>query len=436
MTLKHALTVLRQRRLVVLTVLVLALAASPAFVRFLHPTYEATASVALIGGDHGSSVLESDDLPTLATSLDVVRKVRDRLNLTEPLETIQGRIVAKMAPRSNVMPISYRDKDRSLAFLVPNALADATVDQYRELATQQYTRLARDLRSQMANEQAAIRHLNDRLQSSVQRYAYAGSDKAVDTLSLRLSDQQAQLAQAEATYAADRAADGASIHDAQTRSVVAEQAKQSDPYYQALNAGEAKDAAEYQFEKAGYTDSFPGLVGLKEKVALERRALNSAGRQSVSAHAGASSLYAQMVLEKNHSAAIVAADQARVATLASQVASTMDGLREVPRQGVDADDLRLNRDSAAAAYQQLAIRLQTTMADESQAANLGSLVVIDRAIDASPRMPPLAVAIILSVLIFALAFGSAFVAEMLDPRIRSDVDIERLYGSSSIGSIH
>ncbi len=429
-------TVLWERRWFVAGVLVLALVMSPFLIGMTRPTYTATSEVTTVGNPI-NSVLSGTDLPELILSSAVLERVRSQLHLQDSIESFRGATSVKASPRSNVVPVTYRSKNPSRALAMANAIADATVYEYKDLATHQYDQVIDTLHSQLADRQAKIRDLDSRLQRAVQSNSFVGSPQALETISGRLDELESQRGQVYATYVADQAASSAGNSGQQGAlgSVIREQALASDPVYQALRTGQSKDVAEYVQQKAGYTDSFPGLAGLKEKVDLESAVVKRSADSSAAAHAGASPTYAQVILAQRASAAQVAGDYARLSAIEAQIATTRGRLSDLPRDGVAANQLRLQRDSAASAFSQLELRLQTTLADQAQAASLGSLIVLDHAMSAEPKISRSVLSIMIAALILALAIGSAFAAEALDPRIRTTEDAEALYGAPHIGSV-
>jgi uncharacterized protein involved in exopolysaccharide biosynthesis len=429
-------SVLWERRWFVAGVLVLALIMSPFLIGMTKPTYTATAEVTTVGNPT-NSVLSGTDLPELILSAGVMDRVKSQLHLAGSIDDFRDATSVKASPRSNVVPVTYRSKNAARALAMANAIADASVVEFKDLATHQYDQVIETLHGQLADRQAKIRDLDSRLQRAVQSNSFVGSPQALETISARLDDLESKRGETYATYVADQAA--ASVGNGGARdglnSVIREQALASDPVYVALRAGQSKDVAEYESQKAGYTDSFPGLAGLKEKVRLEGAAVDRTAASSAAQHVGASPTYAQVVLTQRASAAQVAGDSARLKAIEAEIATTRARLSDLPRDGVAANQLRLQRDSAATAFGQLELRLQTTLADQAQAASLGSLIVLDHATEATPKISRTFLSVMIAALILAMAIGAAYAAEALDPRIRSTEDAEALYGTPHIGSV-
>jgi capsular polysaccharide biosynthesis protein len=421
--------------------LLLALIASPILLKFTHPTYVATSQIAFVGNPQ-TAVLPPDDLPTFVYSQPVLQRVATKLDWHGSLDEIASAANVKTSPHSDVVPIAVHSKDPSTALAIANALADATVEEYRSLSSSQYAQLATKLKGQLSDLRLRISALDARLHTAANTDSYAGSGQELQNISARIEDLEAQRSQALATFAADKAvasAGSASLSSHKTDSglgaVVKEQALASDPVYGAVRAQESKDAAEYVAEQAGYTDSFPGIAGLRDKVALESAATKKLARDSAADHVGASASYADAVLAQRTAEASVAGDQARISAIDSTLNDIHSRLQHLSTSGVTANQIRLDRDGAANAYAQTELRLQNTLSDEAQAGALNSLTVLNYADGSAARIPSSTLAIIIAMLIVALALGSAYIAEALDPRIRSTRDVESLYGRPHIGSV-
>jgi len=103
----------------------MALVALPFLLMNLKPTYIATSHVLMIGNGNQGSMMPSGDLADLALSETVIERVAKRFSLGPDLSVVYGRVDAKVPHASNVMPLSYRDKDPKTALEVTNALARA-----------------------------------------------------------------------------------------------------------------------------------------------------------------------------------------------------------------------------------------------------------------------------------------------------------------------
>lgn len=428
--------VLRSRRWVALAVLVVALFATPMLLRMLRPTYLSTAEVAVVGnGTTTNAILPSSDIPNVTMSTAVIERVKQRLQLSDSVGDIRSKLTARMSPRSNVMPISYGTKNVGDAVRIPNALADATVDEYKHIASIQYDQLIHDIHQQLATDEASIKDADRRLQTVVQSDTYAGQEHGLDSLSSRLAELEVQRGTANAALVADQATAKLAATPGKLEDVYKQQALATDPYYTAVRQAQAKDAADLIAVKSGYTNQYPGLPGLQDKVSRESTEVARSKAIAAAADLGASSAYAQDLAGQRSAQALVAGDQARLNSIDDQLTQVREHLRNLSGSGVDANSLRMERDSASAAYTILEGRLQQTVADRAQASALSGLVVLDYATNASPKIPPFMMAMLIAVVIVGAMVGAAYAAEALDPRLRKPVEVEDLYGSGHLGSI-
>jgi len=108
----------------------------------------------------------------------------------------------------------------------------------------------------------------------------------------------------------------------------------------------------------------------------------------------------------------------------------------VPTVGASYAQLSAQRAAVDTEYTALAGRRANALADRAEASSLGSIVVLDRAIKADTQLASgrTRVAVVALTLIIALALGTAFLVESLDPRIRRAEDIEELYGIPVVGT--
>jgi uncharacterized protein involved in exopolysaccharide biosynthesis len=436
--------VVENRRWVFLSVLLLALLASPILLKIAQPSYEATSEVSYIGSGSSSgansltnAILPVSDLPELVMSSEVIDRARQIAGVDRSVDEIRETMSVKGSPHSNVVPIAVRSKSRAQALVLANDLADATVARYQELVSGQYDTVLAKIRMQLAYENGQIHRFDAKLQSTVQQDSAVGAADSLDSISKNLTDLQSQRGTAYATYVADKAASSAQAagSDPNLRSSIREQILTADPVYQQLKTSEARDDATLTSTKGGYTDAFPGLAGMEERVRVEKAASDKAASEAVTQHPGNSQTFSQLALNSHVAAALAAGDKARIDAIDQNIATARAELTDLPRYGVVADMARAQRDSAMSAYQTLESRYQQTETDRSQAAALGAAFVLDHASAAYPKIPEFVLATLIAVFILGLAIGSAYAAEALDPRIRTAVDVEELYGAPRIGSI-
>jgi capsular polysaccharide biosynthesis protein len=425
---------LHRRRVVLIATLAVALIALPFIFIKLKPSYTATAHVLMIGNGVNGSMMPSTDMGNLATSETVLRRVAKRFSLGPDLSAVAARIDAKVPHASNVMPISFRDKDQKRALAVTNALADETVGYYKKLSGGQFDQMVAYLISAAKEEKDKIRSIDVTLQKAAQRDTYIGSDTALEAITKRIGDLQTERSTAYATLVSDEAiATAQSLQPAEIAGIVHQEVLAGNPYVQALRTGQARDAAQLQFQRAQYTDRFPGLPGLEDQVSHETAVLSAAERTAVAGSPSSSSSYAATMLAKRNAQAVASGDRARLKAIDDDIKAQQAHLRDLA--GVTVNVLRAEREAEKTAYGATIARLTDTRANQAAASSVGSLVVLDRAYDAAPRLPRLAMDIIVAFILLALTIAVAYVVDVVDPALRSPEAIEKLYGIPLIGNL-
>lgn len=426
------------RRLLFLIFIAIGLVVLPILLSIFKPSYNASAHVMLVSENTSRDPLvKGRDVPVLATSFDVLSRVKALTGISASLGTIRGHLAVKGSELSNMLTVTYRDHDAKTAALVANAVSEQTVAYYHRLSAQQYDRLVSYLRGQMVTQRGLIEKLDRQVQRAALADTFVSTDKAIDTITARLDELQGKLGDSMATLTADQAAaQAAGRQPAEVAGIMRDQQLQSDPLYQNLRNTQARDAAQLGAIKSQYTDKYPGLPSLNEQVRLETQILTKQKQSALAGGFSSSPAYAQTILDHRKALALVAGDQARVAQYNTQIQEQQRRLVDLGNTGVSVAVLRTERDTAMASYQALATQLSTVLANQAEAISLGSLVVVDRATDASALFETLMSRIVVGVLaVFVIAFTLAIIVEVADPRLRTPTDIERLYGRPVIATV-
>jgi len=403
-----------RRRIAIVVVSTIGLLLMPSALRVLKPTYSGTARILLVNEQmERDPLVKPKDLTTLATSTLVLQRVKDRLGLTDDIAKLKSQIRAQVVVESNVMPITFRSQNAGLAVAVPNAVADEVVNAYRSLSTRQYDTLTGELRSRLADEQAKIRQIDSRYQIAVAGHSFTGNDLSLDALTAHLHDLEGQRDQAYATLESD-AQGGAQQSD--VPGIIPLKALEANPEYRTIRDAAAADAAKLSLEKSQYTQNFPGLRGLADQVARENDSLRQAKQRLLASE--------------------VADDRAQVDVLDTQIAAEHARLVGLSRPGVTADVLRAERDAAQATYQSLSTSLGQALANEAEAASLGSVVVIDRAVAVAPWLGGVTERAVLGlVAVLGFAVLCAFILDAADQRLDTIERVERIYGRPVLASL-
>jgi uncharacterized protein involved in exopolysaccharide biosynthesis len=389
-----------RRRIAIAVVFAVGLLLLPLALRVLKPAYSGTARVLLVSEQtQRDPLVKPKDLTTLATSSLVLQHVKDQLGLADDITKLKSQVRVQVVVESNVMPITFRSQSPTLAVEVPNAIADEVVDAYRGLSTRQYDGLTQQLRSQLANEEAKIRQIDYDYQMAVAGDSFTGTDQSLDALTAHVQDLESQRDQADAALGSG---------------IVQQQGLEANPAYRVIRDAVGTDTAQLSLERARYTSSYPGLPGLADQVAREMVTLSDAKQRLLASE--------------------VTDDRAQVGVLDRQIATERARLIGLSRLAVKADVLRAERDAAAATYQTLSTSLGEALANEAEAASLGSVVVIDRAVSATPYLGSVAERAVLGFfLVLVLAIASAFILDAVD--FDTIKRIEKIYGHPVLASL-
>ncbi|HTV74699.1 MAG TPA: Wzz/FepE/Etk N-terminal domain-containing protein [Candidatus Acidoferrales bacterium] len=432
-------SVLWARRVVIAVTLVLGVFLSVVVLRLLKPDYTATSNVLLVsdGGSQDSSSVSSD-MPTIATSSVVLDRVRQKLHLDMDLKALKKGVVARVSPHSNIMQISFKNPDPQTAMMLSNGIADAFVAYYASLSGRRYDQVTSQLSAELANAKQHLDQLQAQLESSAARRSFDGTDSSLDDITNQLNDLQEQRGVANASLVSDYGelaglqADAADFAPAD-RHVLLE----SDPTFRNLEADVAKNAAMLASMRAEYTDSYPGLAGLEDKVQHEQSELSAQAQALTSAPHAYSSSALQRLSEMRKIGALVAGDRARVNSIDSEIATARQELSNAPgspAQSVGA--LRSERDAANAIYQALALHLGNALANRAEATALGAAIVVNYAVSAETGLAgPRTLIVLAAIAVLLAAFGAGYLVEMLDPRLHSRERVELLYGQPVIATL-
>ena len=207
---------------------------------------------------------------------------------------------------------------------------------------------------------------------------------------------------------------------------------QNDQTYKELTADGAKDAASLAAAKASFTSDYPGLPGLVTKVSTDQQATLARERAALqSGNAFSPTLAANDLLQRKADATITG-DRAKIAALDALITGASGSLSSLPRASATQESLKVQQDAAKADYLTLMGQRTAATTSRAEALALGSIVVVDRAVQADATVVGLSgVKLAMVALLFVLCFvgGCTFLSEKLDPHLRRASQIENLYGA-------
>jgi len=341
--------------------------------------------------------------------------------------------------RSSIMDITYQYESPDRAVSVPNAVADELVTYYRSISTNRASDDVQRIDAALGEARDRMKSVNSQLAALTAQYPFLGADKPLDSLSGRLDTLETQRALAAATLTGDQAAAAAAVPDSKAMSLIARhEILASDPLYTQLVAGSSKDGAQLALDESTFSDRYPELQILRQKVQAERVHVQREAQQKLTSPDAFSPSQAQSVLDSGKAMALVAGDRSRVTEINNLIGMTRSELQEYRAASARYSWLSVQRDAAAADYLGLSTRRTAAVANRAESLSLGSLVVVDRAVRANTTVVGFGrahLAIVMTLIVIALALCVAPIAEILDPRLRRAEQIEHLYGSALITTL-
>jgi len=368
----------------------------------IHTKYSATADVLMVAEPPGQNPdvpstatkpIMASDLPILATSTPVLQHLQKRLHDSESLEKLRLHIRAKINYQSSVMPVQFTAKSQQMAIEGANLVADEVTDFYRQIATSRFDSLIGDLQQRLREERNVLRFLDNRLDVVARSYPYvdtggnsgitSDSNASVYQRLIALSSQRDDI---QATLRADQAAtSGSTALVTDARPLAQRDLRESDPVYRELRDQYAHDVEQLQHLQATTNSAYPGLAELQATVVRERNALAEERRQVENTNLSANSSYALALDSQVKNQAQLASDKAKLDAVNHQISMIQQQIGNT-QVAADVANIRRDRDNAQAAYALLGQRLAEAMANRVQAAATGSVMVMDRAVIATPQV--------------------------------------------------
>jgi uncharacterized protein involved in exopolysaccharide biosynthesis len=282
------------------------------------------------------------------------------------------------------------------------------------------------LDNELSRQKTHLQKIDAQLRAQGGEYV-ATDEKDDDASGSQLSALESQRAVANADLQGDIAHAQAAAMDTRRDILL------GDPLYQQLQASLTKASAELDDARSRYTGQYPGLPALQDRVdGLKAAAAREADRALASPQA-LGPVAATASSDEGKAEASVEADRAKVTALDEELA------KENKKRSVASTLvlLQLARDETLREYQSIAARRATSLADRADALSLGSVEVVDRAIpsEAQAGIGPIRLTLTVAFVMAIIAFGSALVADQLDPSLRRVTQIEGLYGKPLIATL-
>jgi capsular polysaccharide biosynthesis protein len=436
----NVVAILWRQRIPVAIIIAVGILAAILVTVFLPPKYQATSAVLIESQQVGDRdpAFAPTDMATLVESSTVIDRTLKEFDIHRSPDDFESDITAKIGFDSNVMPIVYQDVNAKRAVAVANGLADNLSEYYREITRAKYDSLTAYLNSSIAKRRGQLDRLDRELENAAAKDPTLAEADALAALTTRLDALTEKHDEENANLTGSQAEAGATSSQLeQMMPLVHQEIAQTDPLYRSLQDQLGKDGTSFETQRAQYTKNFPGLAGLKIRVGRESDSIDRRVAQLSAKPPGGSPAYLTALTAKNHATAVATGDAARVAALQAEIEAVRAQIASEPTKGVHITEVRREHDIALAAYQALAQRRENVLAEQAQAASLGTIDVVDRAERSYPVVGKhgalLAAGAVLGFLILAVTV--AFLLESLDRRLRTVESIADLYGKPVIATL-
>ena len=385
-----------------------------------------------------SSAVGLADLQTLANSTSIVNAVSAKLHLS-PKQTavLPSEIKAKAVPYSDILPIAVTDSSPDVAVGVANALTNELSSYSAHIATGRYDELIENLKTQIADRRNDLGKIDGHIAAVSSGDFYLTPEGGTSAIGARLVDLEHQEQGLEAALGGDSAsAQITAQQPAISHDLARHEILQQDPSVLAQRAQLGKDVANLNVALSGYTLTYPGLKSMIYQVKSEAASVAKAENRTAS-NPGESESYVNAEISANKARAAVANDRAQLDAVRSQIERVQAHLSGSAGEGSEIAQLRRARAADEDVFTDLSQRLARANADRAQAAAVGSVVVIDRATNASVAMlgRPAVLGAAFFVVFAWLAISLAFLVDGSDDRLRTPESIERLYGKPVFMSV-
>jgi uncharacterized protein involved in exopolysaccharide biosynthesis len=439
MDFKDPMAVIWSRKWLVLLVVIVGLGAGIMAFMLSGPQYAATSSVAILGqNDAGhDSIVNAIDMPTMLLSDEVLTRFQTIMKWREPLKDIRKRISANVDMNSSLMPITFRASTRDDAVAGANALADALQKTYRRISLSRYDDLSNYLSGALDRERQRIDTSNAQLAKLVANNPYEAQKEAAMAISgqvIALNSQRSSLQ--AALNAANDAADSANERMGAIQPLVRSEMLASDANYRQLEQQVAQANSQKAVAQSQFTSEYPGLPGLNDEVQRTRLLLQQEAQKAMARGPGESPSYASALRDQQAAQNTVTANQQQLSAIDQQLENAQEHLSNLPNVGVKIDALRLQRDASENAYEIFAQQRSITLAEQAEAAALGSVVVAGYASEADPAIGRASLLMPIAALFgfLVIAFMLPFALETIAPRMRKQT-IESVYGKPVIVTV-
>jgi len=324
----------------------------------------------------------------------------------------------------SVLAIHYTDPDPTVASNGANALADGLATYCATETASLTTTTVQALSTQVAALQTQLAPLDAQLGTAKDRASLVAQRDALQTKLITL-EAASRTAQQAVTTAAPPA-----------RAAI----EQADPLFVTLKAKLDKDLETYTTVAAQYRPTYARVVGLNERVAVDRRQLDERRRELDERPLELNPAYATALTAANAAQSTVDIAQLQLADLNARIAHDDHVIASLPAGNAGGAAAMRTQDVLAKSYAALATQLYTMRTQVAQIPGSGPIAVIGTSsVDQVIRVGWVRAAVLSLVIVLAslvLGILLAVLLALIDQGLRTVPQFTKLYGKPVISALH
>ena len=334
---------------------------------------------------------------------------------------------------TDLIEVTVRDGDPEHAVRTVNCLAHVFANFYQELSHQEAADNRRFLESELVRTKRIMEDQAEKLQQFKMANSITGAESASDSAlagyrqaALDRDAAQAALAESQAKLSQ---IDRQLRRTGPTRTVM--EGTSNTPMLQQLEEQHAGLVKQLNDARARYEDAHPQVVGLKESIEeVQAKIKAERGKISTNVSVVRNPVYESLLQER----AKLAYERDGLAARARQLSAAAARSSAELRPGADVTLVRLENDfkNAQATYNNLQNQLNQVRISEKETTATGAMRIVDEAARAKGPLGVNKIAYLVmgGLLSLMVGTGIAVTMESLDNRIKTNADVEKLFGLS------
>ncbi|HTX57343.1 MAG TPA: polysaccharide biosynthesis tyrosine autokinase [Candidatus Acidoferrales bacterium] len=385
-----------------------------------------------------SGVQTAETYAELFVESPVLMRVISQLNLHVSPRGLLEHVAVVPVTNTNIIGVSVTWKNPQVSAAIANAFGEAIVERQRALVSSQANAALADLAHELPAEQARMNAAQNQLTAFETTHHLANIDEQTQAQITNIAALDAKLDQTQDDLRQQEAQLGAASSQMRAMPATITGSKETTVNPLVANLQTQLQQVDLQLQQAQqqYTDRYPQVIALKQQRQQLQQAIAKA-QQTVVANSSQvpNPVYQQLEQQAAQARSQIAADNAQIGVLTTQVRDAQPMLAALPAQAAQLADLQRQAKSAQDVYS----ALQQKYVD----ARVASETAISDVTITQPAVPSQAIVrpslmlntVIAIVLGLVLGVTGALVLDYLDNSIRDEREVEDELALPQLGSV-